>query len=223
MLEIQIAELAITRLGHCITLVHPGRSEVVPIFIGPLESYAINVMLEGTKPERPLTHDLFASALQALNAKVEKVFIDDFRDGTFYAKLFLYSKKDGKIYVLDARPSDSIALALRFQAPIYMAEHVYEQAGIDAQSFFDKRVDPEAMESMTAEEESEFYEELEEAFGSPEELEVPEEEESQFVSKRQVLEKMLKAAIQKEDYEEAARIRDELRQLSEEEKRKENE
>ncbi|MCS6983715.1 MAG: DUF151 domain-containing protein [Leptospiraceae bacterium] len=220
MLEIQIAELSITRLGHCIILVHPGREQVVPIFIGPLESYAINIMLEGIKPERPLTHDLFASALQAMNVKVEKVFIDDFRDGTFYAKLFLYSKKDGKSYVLDARPSDSIALALRFQAPIYMAEHVYDQAGIDALSLMDKRSEQESPETLSPEEESEFVVELEEAFsGSEERGEEPDlpEEEGQFLTKRQALEKMLKAAIQREDYEEAARLRDEIRQLAEEE------
>lgn len=228
MLEVKISELSVTRLGHCIVLQTPNKESVVPIFIGPLETFAITSILEKIRPERPLTHDLMAAALENTGYRVEKVFIDNFYDGTFHAKLYLKSKSGGNSVQLDSRPSDAIALALRFAAPIFMAEHVFEKAAVDASFLDDKKTmkQDEIEDEHEDMQERDLFEELEEmldtvmgetgsdaAAEEDDNVEEDPDEQHQFVSKKQVLEKMLRVAIQKEDYEEAARLRDEIRQL----------
>ncbi len=101
---------------------------VVPIVIGPFEAQAIWLALSDESPQRPLTHDLMRNILQRLGVSIDRVVIDDLWQGTFYAKIYLL-QGDEEIEI-DARPSDAIALALRFRAPIYMAESVLEQEGV---------------------------------------------------------------------------------------------
>ncbi|SRR4030042_1299453 len=98
---------------------------VLPIVIGMNEAASIKMKLSGFKPPRPLTHDLILSIISAFNGVLEKVVIDDLIEGTFHAKL--YFKYDGACKVVDARPSDSIALAIRTNAPIFVEEHVFEK------------------------------------------------------------------------------------------------
>ncbi|MCX5638273.1 MAG: bifunctional nuclease family protein [Planctomycetota bacterium] len=97
-----------------------------PIVIGIVEIFAIDRRLKGIKPPRPLTHDLLASVIEGLGAKVEKIVINDLRNHTFYAKIFL--GLDGRTVEIDSRPSDAIAISTATNAPIYVAEHVFEEA-----------------------------------------------------------------------------------------------
>lgn len=102
-----------------------GRS--VPIVIGPFEAHAIVTALNDESPPRPMTHDLTRNILTRLGVSIDRVLIDDLWQGTFYAKIYLLHG-DEEIEI-DSRPSDAIALALRFRAPIYMAESVLEAEG----------------------------------------------------------------------------------------------
>ena len=98
--------------------------EVLPIWIGHSEALAIELQLRGNTFERPLTHDLLKAAIESLGAAIVKVAITELKDNTFFAKLYL--RRDNEIYAIDARPSDSIALALKSSADIYVSNEVFE-------------------------------------------------------------------------------------------------
>ncbi len=98
--------------------------KVLPISIGPLEAQAIALVLQGEEPPRPLTHDLLKSVCEKLGGVMEKVVITDIRENTFYAEIYL--QHNNETIVVDSRPSDAIALALRFQAPVYMITKLIE-------------------------------------------------------------------------------------------------
>lgn len=114
----------------------------LPIWIGPAEAMAISMALEGLSSERPLTHDLIASLLGGLQVATERIVITQLVNNTFYARIFL---RTGQQHLsIDARPSDSIAIALRVRAPIFVAENVMRgQASIKA--------DPESSDQDLAE------------------------------------------------------------------------
>ncbi len=97
--------------------------EVLPIWIGHAEGVAIQLSMGGEKFERPLTHDLLKLAIEGLGATLSKVAVTDLSNNTFFAKLYL--QRGTEVIVVDARPSDSVALALRFDAPIYVARDVF--------------------------------------------------------------------------------------------------
>jgi bifunctional DNase/RNase len=115
---------------HVVILKETGRERYLPIWIGPWEASAIAMRLQGLTPERPLTHDLFANALEALQARVARVVISDLADETFHARLFL--ERDGEVGEVDARPSDALALAVRVGAPIFASPSVLDQAALGA-------------------------------------------------------------------------------------------
>jgi Uncharacterized conserved protein len=115
-------------LRQTFVLLRDNRGRRAPIFIGPFETMAIQMALEGPAPERPMTHDLLKNVIDRLGGTVERVTIDDLWQSTFYARITV-QQKDGESVDIDARPSDAIALALRARAPIYMAEQVIEDAG----------------------------------------------------------------------------------------------
>jgi bifunctional DNase/RNase len=96
-----------------------------PIVIGIVEIFAIDRRLKGIKPPRPMTHDLLDSVIENLGVKIEKIVINDLRNHTFYANIYLNS--DGRTVKIDSRPSDAIALCVASNAPIYVAEHVFEK------------------------------------------------------------------------------------------------
>jgi len=96
-----------------------------PIVIGIVEIFAIDRRLKGIQPPRPMTHDLLDSIIENLGAKIEKIVISDLRNHTFYAKIYLSS--NGHSIEIDSRPSDAIALGAASNAPIYVAEHVFER------------------------------------------------------------------------------------------------
>ncbi len=117
----KLSEMWIVMLEEC----HGKR--VLPIWIGPFEAKAIAMEMTNSVAPRPMTHDLIRSIIEALYAKVQKVVVEDLRDNTYYASLSL--EHNGKQIVIDARPSDSIAIALKFKAPIYVTRKVMETAG----------------------------------------------------------------------------------------------
>ncbi|MBL8087650.1 MAG: bifunctional nuclease family protein [Chthonomonas sp.] len=98
----------------------------LPIQIGGFEAAAITLVLEGKKTDRPMTHDLTKTLVDRLGGELVRVVIDDLWNTTYYAKLFLMH--DGEEVIVDSRPSDSIALALRFDAPIFVSEAILAQA-----------------------------------------------------------------------------------------------
>ncbi|MFA5104181.1 MAG: bifunctional nuclease family protein [Candidatus Margulisiibacteriota bacterium] len=99
----------------------------LPIWIGIFEATAIAMEMQGVSPPRPMTHDLVKDMIGKLGAKVTKVVISDVKEGTFYANIEM-TDKEGKNIVLESRPSDAIAIAVRFNAPLFVAEVVMMQS-----------------------------------------------------------------------------------------------
>ena len=99
---------------------------VLPIWIGPTEAAAIGLALEGEPRQRPMTHDFLANVIYSLKAELERVVIDRVSGSTFFATVCL--RQDGRVLHIDARPSDSIALAVRMKAPLYVDEDVLNAA-----------------------------------------------------------------------------------------------
>ncbi len=110
--------------GFTVLLTDKDQRYVLPIVIGPTEAYAIALPLQGTSYPRPLTHDLFLDLCGRLGFSLKEVVITDVRENTFFAEVRL--QKDGEKIVLDSRPSDAIALAVRADAPIYMTNRLLE-------------------------------------------------------------------------------------------------
>jgi bifunctional DNase/RNase len=102
----------------------------LPIWVGIFEANAIALQLENIATPRPMTHDLLRNLIAELDARVTRIVINDLRDATFFAQIRLLINRGGgdKMLEIDARPSDAIALALRTEAPIYVAQSVLEQA-----------------------------------------------------------------------------------------------
>jgi uncharacterized protein len=160
-------------------------SRRLPIIIGMFEAQAIAIEIERITPNRPMTHDLFRSMAEAFEIRVIEVVISDLREGVFFAKLVCVSE-DRKIEI-DARPSDAIAIALRFNAPVYTFENVLTEAGI----------------ILTDEDEEDEEDNLEEV--TP----IRRSDSLKDYSTEQ-LQTLLNEALESEDYEKAAKIRDEL-------------
>ena len=162
----------------------------LPIIIGVFEAQAIAVQIENIVPSRPMTHDLFKLFAKALNFSIEEVYINELREGVFYSKLVCM---DGlNTIMIDSRPSDAVAIALRFGIPIYTNEAILQEAGIlsDDIEEIDSEQD-EALELRSNQPKGSFTDQIK-GFSS-EELQV-----------------MLEEALQNEEYERAAKIRDEL-------------
>lgn len=119
-----------TKGAAVVTLVEEDGGRILPIFIGLWEGSAIFRELNRSPAQRPLLHDLFTNVLHGLQARLEKIVIDSLSGNTFYAQLHL--KQNETSVIADARPSDAVALALKCQAPIYVAETVLETAAKQA-------------------------------------------------------------------------------------------
>ncbi len=167
----------------------------LPIIIGGFEAQAIALKLENIKPPRPFTHDLFKTVADTFNLKVGEVLIDELHNETFYAKVIC--EMNGETHEIDARPSDAIAIAVRFGAPIFVSEEIMNEAGIREEQA----------------EESEDQDEEGEADGAETGEEVAEPQKMPVEAPLTELQKMLEDAINREDYEEAARLRDEIGRL----------
>lgn len=157
----------------------------LPIIIGTFEAQAIALELEHIKPPRPMTHDLLKNAIEVFGAQIDQVFINDLSEGTFFARIIY--RKNGDEVDQDARPSDAIALAVRFKAPIYVSEKVLDEAGIISEK------------AQTSSSRSEQLHESRQSTAG--------------LSKMEKLENELQTAIETENYEKAARIRDQINKL----------
>ena len=160
----------------------------LPIVIGAFEAQAIYVQLENFKYSRPLTHELFKRFAEHFEIELKEVVIDQVKEGIFFAKLVCES--GGKESLIDSRTSDAVALAMRFNCPIYTNENVMSTAGM----IMDEKAFLQEEEEAEVEEEQEGYEEGELSGYTQEELE-----------------EMLKKAVESEDYEQASLLRDEIR------------
>ncbi len=174
----------------------------IPIIIGGFEAQAIALEMEGIKPPRPLTHDLVKLLVEALGGSLAEVSIHELRDGTFFASLKLTDDQE-----IDARPSDAIALAIRFGVPIWVAEPVMAEAGFL----------PEEGEEESEEDEDENELSLAERLAGKSEEQAPKKPAKPLTALDQ-LNKQLSDAIKKEDYERAAKLRDDIRKLELEKK-----
>jgi len=161
----------------------------LPIIIGSFEAQSIALELEGIKPPRPLTHDLLKSFIDHLGVTISEVIIDELRENTFYAKIKL--DVSTLIHEIDARPSDAIALAVRTQTPLFVSEEVLRVAGFVPSS---EDIDEEVNETSN-ETEKDASNSLNK---NPQEIKLAQ------------LRDWLREAIEKEDYERAAKLRDEI-------------
>jgi uncharacterized protein len=164
--------------AYALILKEVGGSRRLPIIIGAFEAQSIALEIEGIKPPRPLTHDLMKNILDMVGTELTEITISELRDGTFFATLNL------ETHELDARPSDAIALAVRFGVPIYVSDKVMEEAS--------------------------FIPENEEAEGGTEQ---PGRGKENNLTKLEALKAQLSEAIEREDYERAAKLRDDIRKL----------
>jgi bifunctional DNase/RNase len=179
--------------GYALILKEVGGDRRLPIIIGSFEAQHIALELEGIKPPRPLTHDLLKNIIEQLGFSLSHVFINELRDGTFFAKIKL---DVGSVEEIDARPSDAIALALKFAVPIYVSEEVMNEV-----SFIPEKG-----------EEGEEDEETGETAKQTDFTSIPENVDP-FIKKMNKLKSDLKEAVEKEDYEKAAYIRDEIKKM----------
>jgi len=129
MIEVAVKALVLDERTHVpvVLLKEKDGERILPIWIGPAEASAIAIALEDVEPQRPLTHDLLLSVIEGLRGAVQKVVVTELKDSTFYARIFI--RGEGGVATVDARPSDSVALALRARAPIFVASMVFEQHG----------------------------------------------------------------------------------------------
>ena len=131
MVEMELNKIVIDEKRHdqLIVLKEKGGSRVLPIVIGLNEASAIKLKISGFNPPRPLTHDLLHRTIEDLEANIEKIVIDKLEENTFHAKLILKTS-DGKTKVIDARPSDSIALAVRAHVPIFVEDEIIKKSEV---------------------------------------------------------------------------------------------
>jgi bifunctional DNase/RNase len=187
-------ELDIVALSHSVTQSHnyavvlgeQEGSRRLPIVIGGFEAQAIAVAMERMTPNRPLTHDLFKNTLETFDIELKEVIINNLLDGIFYARLVCV--KGGDIIEIDSRTSDALAMAVRFDCPIYTYEFILDAAGV----VLEDQEDEEA-EAM-----------------APAATKRPKNPATLSTQSLEELNQMLDEVLEKEDYEQAAKIRDEI-------------
>jgi bifunctional DNase/RNase len=177
MKEVKSIDISLTSLGFALILKPKGDERILPIFIGALESHSITLALQGEEYPRPLTHDLLKNIMQLTGIKVNKVIVSDLIENTFYAKIDLETRDDR--FLVDARPSDAIALAIRVGCPVYIEDKVLDEAGIKMV------MDEGEMSIITLSRQDEITR----------------------------LKEELERAVREERYEDAAKIRDRLKEL----------
>ncbi|QYA24241.1 bifunctional nuclease family protein [Gramella sp. MT6] len=184
--------------AYALILNEVGGERKLPIVIGAFEAQSIAIALEKEiKPPRPLTHDLFKNFSDRFEIVVKQVIIHKLVDGVFYSSLIC--ERDGIEEIIDARTSDAIALALRFNAPIFTYKNILDKAGIYLKAD-EKQREKEGKEEEIIEEEL-----------LNEEIDLPSEGTSDYKKMSlEELNELLSQAVNQEDYEKAARIRDEI-------------
>ena len=206
MIEAKVHSLAITDKGFVVMLKPINSERVIPVFIDYLQAQSMATALFNYKMGRPLTHDLINNIFKNCNIRLVNIIIDNVHLDTYYSKLVI--DHNGKNIFIDARPSDAIALALRFQASIFIEEHVIEKVG------------------MVLEDSSENAKEMELKSGIPYNYQVFDKENNSENTKKDLknnnessiktkeeIQKLLEQAVKEERYEDAAKYRDELNNL----------
>jgi len=194
-------ELEIVALSHSVTQSHnyavvlgeQNGSRRLPIVIGGFEAQAIAVAMERMTPNRPLTHDLFKNALEVFGVELKEIIINNLLDGIFYSRLIC--SRNGETVEIDSRTSDALAMAVRFDCPIYTYEFILDAAGVILEE--GDSDDPEAIEKPTPQKRKRTVKS-----NNPTTLKSYSVED---------LSKMLDEVLASEDYERAAAIRDELK------------
>lgn len=185
--------------AYALILNEEGGERKLPIVIGAFEAQSIAIALEKEiKPPRPLTHDLFKNFSDRFGIIIKQVIIHKLVDGVFYSSLIC--ERDGIEEIVDARTSDAIALALRFNAPIFTYKNILDKAGIFL------KADEKQREKDEKDEEEIIEEEL-----LKEDIDLKSEPASNFKKMSlEELNELLAQAVSQEDYEKAARLRDEI-------------
>lgn len=183
MYKIRIFDISLTKSGFVLFLSDNEDGPVLPIIIGISEAQSITMALNGIEPDRPLSHDLCKTVLDNFQASIIKVIVKEFNDGIFKADLYL--KTNDGVVILDSRPSDAVALAIRADAPIYVADEIMLTHSIlhpidNDQDF--TQIDHTELNSKP-------------------------------ISEVSIIEHRLQDAIDREKYEEAAILRDKLKNL----------
>ncbi len=215
-LQIDRIQYSETQTGaYVLFLKQPNTNKNIPIVIGGIEAHSIAIGLEDDiKPQRPLTHDLMQSVMDSYNIKLKKIIINKFDQGVFYAMII--TENDGVEIVTDSRTSDAVALAVRYKAPIFCESSVIDEVSIPM-SFSNEQ---EGKEEQMAEKELEiFLQELDEKIENPDASEDTTdlseieklllalfESKTNIFSKKEI-EEMLKNAIEEEQYEKAAQLK----------------
>ncbi len=131
MIEVLIDSVRVSLMSQhrIVVLREEGGTRYLPIWIGPFEADAITIQLQGIEVSRPMTHDLLRDLIEKLDGEISHVIINDLQNDTFYAKIVL--EAGGGTIEIDSRPSDAVALAVRMDAPIYVADDVMKKAGME--------------------------------------------------------------------------------------------
>jgi bifunctional DNase/RNase len=188
--------------GYAIILKEIAGSRRLPIIIGQYEAQSIALELEGIKPPRPLTHDLLKEVIESFGYTINYITINELKDSTFYAKIKFDSSS---IEEMDARPSDAIAIALKFSAPIYVNSYIMDEVGFV----------PDYEEQVLPKEEGE-NEDISSASDTEQNFTKPSETTKNLSSNEKKiiqLKSELDEAITNEDYEKAANLRDEIKKM----------
>jgi bifunctional DNase/RNase len=187
MIPVKVDQVFLSNAGFVVILRNERDPRALPIFIGQAEAESIMLRLNNVSVPRPLTHDLLKNLLDYLECRLARIEICDLKEGVFYARLILMV--DDRELEVDARPSDAIALALRVDAPLLVDERVMDEAGRIVQ-----------IEDKTVE-------------GTQEPRSARNVQPAKPASPADVLSSSLSKAVAEERYEEAARIRDEIKKL----------
>lgn len=145
MIEVRVAHLGVDQATNSpvVLLREKDGERVLPIWIGPAEASAIAMEMQGVKAQRPMTHDLLRHVILGLGGELRRVTITNVRDNTYFAELLL--QRDEQLVQVDARPSDSIALALRLRAPIFTSDDLLDHVAAAGPAAPDRRLDPESL------------------------------------------------------------------------------
>jgi bifunctional DNase/RNase len=148
MVRVRVAHLGLDRTSNTpvVVLKEEEGERTLPIWIGAPEANAIALELQGVKPERPLTHDLMKLLVSGLGGELRRVVISGLRENTYVAELLIY--RGGEVFEVDARPSDSIALALRMHAPIYTIDDLLNRTATGGEPAPEPASDPEALKKF---------------------------------------------------------------------------
>jgi bifunctional DNase/RNase len=204
MLEAEIWSIARIDQGNAVLLRPLGMDLVVPVFIGALEVHAILLGLGNIKAKRPLSCDLFLEMIHRLGISLSKVEVHEIREDIFHARIFLSGREFSppKPLVIDSRPSDAFALAVREKCPVFMAAKVLDRTGIPADIFVDEGQAPPLVV------EEPYPAETALGHNRAETVRKDREEDNSLAARRRRLQAELEESIEKEAYERAAEIRD---------------